>query len=447
MVNRFEFEIMFTLILEFLTKILKNVQSKGFFHLFSASLFVKLIAFGSQFFVAWWLTVEEIGDIKILQSYFSLATVFALFGFNSSLLKLCSENRPVVETIALYRYGKSYVRIVVIIVVPTLIILSIFGFISPNTNIRHYFPLILIALYPAVMNEIDSVYLQARKHIKLLALRQISVKSISLVLILFLTYLFSFNGYIIGYVLSFYFSFFVFYYFVRKINRDILPSMVTTPFFQHWKYSKFALLTLILGQLSTYADVFIMNYTFESKAEIGYYSFALLLMLIPGIFTGVVQSITVPFISNKSDDMSAIQNIYKKYQRLNIVASLIIAILLLLIVPIIVRLVFKEKFADSIDYFLILVVAWFIGCFIQLKGLILWGIGLIKFNFYNSVISIFVKYVCCIIFVKYLGTIGLAIGILISNIVEVMTISVFYKNGLLAKQNEILRYEKDSTVF
>jgi O-antigen/teichoic acid export membrane protein len=74
-----------------LNNILNDIHSKGFFHLFSANTLIHVIEFGSQLFVAWILLADDIGRIKSLQTFASVGVIIAGLGFNTSILKLCSE--------------------------------------------------------------------------------------------------------------------------------------------------------------------------------------------------------------------------------------------------------------------------------------------------------------------------------------------------------------------
>ena len=115
---------------------IRNVYNKGFFHFLSARFLIRIFGFGSQLFVAWWLTPEDLGDIKILQVYMSILIVLAGFGFNISTLKLCAEKRP--ETQIRYLFIKSfkYTAFSVVIVVFMTLLLSKFGLFSPKQRIN-----------------------------------------------------------------------------------------------------------------------------------------------------------------------------------------------------------------------------------------------------------------------------------------------------------------------
>ena len=68
-------------------KEIKSVFDKGFFHLLTSNYIINIVMFGSQMIVAWILTPEDLGRIKIMQSYIGIATIFSGLGFNTSTLK------------------------------------------------------------------------------------------------------------------------------------------------------------------------------------------------------------------------------------------------------------------------------------------------------------------------------------------------------------------------
>ena len=74
--------------------LIKDINKKGFFHLLSAKFLLRFFGFGSQLLVIKFLSATEMGQIKTMQSFISVATLLAGFGFNTAVLKICSEKRP-----------------------------------------------------------------------------------------------------------------------------------------------------------------------------------------------------------------------------------------------------------------------------------------------------------------------------------------------------------------
>ena len=90
--------------------LLRNVTDKGFFHLLSANVLMGFFAFGSQLLVAKFLTPLELGQIKTMQAILGVATIAAGFGFNTAVLKLCSEARPSNEKYYIFKKNVLYHR-------------------------------------------------------------------------------------------------------------------------------------------------------------------------------------------------------------------------------------------------------------------------------------------------------------------------------------------------
>ncbi len=52
--------------------LLKFSDKRGFFHLLTANLLIQVVAFASQLFVAGILSPEDIGRIKVIQTFLSV---------------------------------------------------------------------------------------------------------------------------------------------------------------------------------------------------------------------------------------------------------------------------------------------------------------------------------------------------------------------------------------
>ena len=76
---------------QYFRSLITNIYSKGFFHLLSANYLIGFIGFASQLLVVKFLTPTEMGYIKLIQSYLAVFIIFAGFGFNTAILKICSE--------------------------------------------------------------------------------------------------------------------------------------------------------------------------------------------------------------------------------------------------------------------------------------------------------------------------------------------------------------------
>lgn len=410
--------------------ILKQIAQKGFFHLLTANILIQIFGYGSQFFVAWVLTPEQIGQVRVMQTYLNLFTIFASLGFNTSILKLCSERRPIGEIIFLYKKAFTYTLIALCIIFSIIILLSNLNLLSNDENVNKYLPFYSLALIPVTLNSMDFSYLQARKKIKEIANVQSLTKLISLFLVIGITSLLGFNGYIIAIVIGYTLTFILFFNKANYLNKGIQIVPLSNPFNTHWTYAKFSFLANILGQIGSYSDILLMNYFIYDKEMLGYYSFALTMTMVVRMFTSTVQQIISPYFSEKANNITELKKAYKKYNKLYIASSSTIIFILFIIFPFIIDLIFSNKYHNSIPFFKLLLIATFIQNIYTIKGYILFGIGKIDLNFYSSIITtLFNLFIVYVMLINY-DILGVAYGMIISNIFSFFIMYIFYNKGI-----------------
>lgn len=413
-----------------LEDLFRGVAKKGFFHLFSANIFIYLFSFASQFFVASFLTVEQLGQIRILQTYLSFAVLFSVFGFNTSVIKICSEDRKGGEVRFLFRKVLGYVAVTSIIACIVVACLNSFNLISGDNEIKYYFYILIISIIPQAYDNIFTSYLQARRLIKEYSKINVIVKLLSVTGVILCTWKLGMPGYIAMYIGGYFISFIVLATYIKKHSQEeIIP--VENSFKLHVNLAYIALITNLLGLLINYFDIFLMNYLVSDREAIGYYSFALTLILGMTIYRNTVNQIVVPYLSNVSGDFVALQHKTKIYGRINIFASLIIAAAFLLVVPIFVKLVYADKFDNSMIFFFILCISEMFYSINSFKGYTILAIGEIKFNFYESIIRGIAGLILSVLGLYWCGLIGLAFSRLIINAADIFLVNYIYKRALI----------------
>lgn len=414
--------------------IFRGVAKKGFFHLFSANIFIYLFSFASQFFVASFLTVEQLGQIRILQTYLSFAVLFSVFGFNTSVIKLCSEDRKGGEVRYLFRKALSYVAITSIVACIVVAFLNSLNLISSDKEIKYYFYILIISIIPQAFDNLFTSYLQARRLIKEYSKINVVVKLVSVTGVIICTWRLGMPGYIAMYIGGFFLTFVVLAVYIKRHSQeDIIP--VARPLKLHIRLAYIALITNLLGLVINYFDVFLMNYLVSDRTAIGYYSFALTLTLGMTIYRNTVSQIVVPYLSNSSGNFEALQQKTKTYEKINILASTFIATTFFLIVPFLVKFIYSDKFDNSMVFFFILCVSEMFYSINSFKGYTILAIGEIKFNFYESIIRGGLSLILAVIGLYFYGLIGLALSRLVTNAVDILIVNYIYKRALLHYSN------------
>jgi len=236
-------------------------------------------------------------------------------------------------------------------------------------------------------------------------------------------------GYIAMYIGGFFISFVALASYIKKYsNEEILP--IAQPFKLHFKLAYIALLTNLLGQLFNYFDIFLMNYLVSDREAIGFYSFALTLTLGMTIYRTTVNQIVVPYLSNLSGKFDILRQKAKSYGKINLLASVVISVLFIVVAPIFIKIVYGEKFNNSLLFFFILCLNEMFYCISSFKGYTILAIGEIKYNFYGSIVSGIISLILSLVGLKLYGLVGLATGKLISNMLYCLIVLFIYKRAL-----------------
>ncbi len=415
--------------------LLQNIRQKGFFHLLSANILIQVVAFASQLFVAGILSPDDVGRIKIVQTYLSIFLIFAGMGFNSSTLKLCSENRTAKEQNNLFKSALFFTLISTVFVYIIILILNYFKLFSSDKLIQFLIPL---GLFPIISNSLFMVfvsYFQAIKKMKLLSNITVSNKLISILSIIIITYFFGIRGYYAAYNISFVLMLVVC---VLVFGTSKLKGLFSFGNFSnfkiHWKYARPSMLAYLLSEISAFVDILIISYLTTDMKQIGFYSFALTITVIFRLFPNTVQQITIPYFSTLSGSKTEFQKAYKKYNRILYLVIIVTLITLLIIFQPSIHWIFSGKYDKSIQYFPFLAIAWSLRQSVLLQTGAIFSLGKIKYNVYISSITLIFNLITISLFVYYFGIIGACYASVLGGMVIMISSALYYRKA----QREII---------
>lgn len=412
-------------------QMLNEMEQKGFFHLLSANVLIQTVAFASQLFVAGILSPEDIGRIKIIQTFLSVFSVIAGMGFSASTLKLCSENRSFEERQKLFGSSLYFTLISTISLYIIILIINYFGVLSSDALIVWLIP---IGLFPLISNSLFMVfvsYFQAMKEIKLVSKITSTNKIISIAAIVLLTYLLGIKGYYIAYNMSFIIMLIVSYSVIKKnISFKFTTVKLKSHFPEVWKYARPSLFANLLSELSAYIDIFLISFLIKDMKEIGFYSFALTMIMILKIFPATVQQITSPYFSGLVENKPEFKRTFSKHNKQLFIVILITLIIAQLFIRPFTEFVFDSKFNNSIPYFRILAIGWSIRQMIQLQSAAIFGLGKIHYNAYISLISLIFNVTVYSLSIYYFGLKGAAWASIPGGIVIFIASYLFLRKAL-----------------
>jgi len=404
-----------------------KLWKKGFIHLLSANILTLIFGFASQLFVAWILPAEDIGRIKILQTYIGIFSIAAGLGFSVSVLKLCSENRPAGEIQFLYKRAIRYSIVSVLATYVIIVLLSLAGVISPDKAINRYMILFSVSLLPLTISSVYMSYLQAKQKIRLYSNIQIMTKLFSIIVIIILTYFYKLEGFIIAIIVGYFLTNLFLNWFIRnRINKGIAQVIMDNPLTLHWKYARYSLGASITDSIGLGIDILLLNYLVSDMTAIGYYSFAITIIGVFRILPATIWTMAAPHFSGKMDDSDNWFATYKKYNRILVVVSLVITVVSALAIPFILRFFLNGKFEQSGIFFILLVIAWGIRNLFVIKASVLFGMGKINLNFYSSFVYLAASAVSIPVLIHFFGVTGAGIGVILSTIIGLISVEFFF---------------------
>lgn len=410
--------------------LLKDIQQKGFFHLLSANVLIQVFAFSSQLFVAGILSPDDIGRIKIIQSYLSIFSIVAGMGFNASTLKICSEKRNQQDQTNSLNAGVIFTIISTIIVYFIVLILNYYNFLSSDSVIKWLIPL---GLFPLISNSLFNIYtsyLQAKKEIKLFSSISIYNKLLSIITLICFSYFWGIKGYYVAYNISFILMALITAYIIQKTNKFSFKIDIKNKFREHWVYAKPNFFAGIFSEISSLLDIILISHIIKDMYEIGFYSFALTLTIALKIFPVTVQQIAIPYFSSFETNKENFIKVFRKYNRLLYIVVFISLILFLVFTPLFVNLLFGDKYDKSFNFLIFLSIGWSIRNLIQLQSGAIFGLGKIKYNAYTVIFVLIGNLIIYPIAIYYFGIMGAAYASISSGIIMWISSGYFFRKAI-----------------
>ncbi|WJE83129.1 flippase [Bacillus sp. DX3.1] len=418
----------------------KKIIEVGFFHLLSANVFIQLAGFSGQIFLTRWLTVEEIGRIKVLQSFTAIFVLLATVGMNTAILQKCAEQQGEERKRWYFLVGIKISLCSALFLTSIVFILADVQLISKDRLINEAMKMYCLLIPSMVINGILVVYWQAQKKVKLLSKVQIFTKMLVLTMSIIAALFFHFQGYIISLVLSNCITVLFCLYLVRADLKDFFKVKM------EWIYVRallrmglFACLTNLLGQLLSTINIIMLSYMTDARTEIGYYSVAQLIigamMMIPQSFNGIM----IPYISEKSKNINEIQKIVNTYRKRMFLLMTVMIVFVGCIVPFCIPFVFGETYRSSVPYFYLLLAGLYFWSLYSPKGITMMSIGKIEGNFYTGIVAVIMNVILNYIFIKEYGVLGAACANAVTYFFTIFVNHFFYQR-MIKKVTRGLKY-------
>jgi len=389
----------------------KKAYEVGFFHLISVNLLIQIVGFGMQMFLSKIMTPDNLGRMKVLQSFVGIAVIISTLGLDVAITKYCSEKIDDNEKINLLATGLKITFLISGLMVLVMFALSFFKVYSTDILINKYMRVYIIIIPLLAINNICFSYLQSQKRIKSVAKVQSYSKFINIFIVVILVYIFNFYGYIIGMIMGSLISFILFLHELKDEISSALSLKVNRLAFTKLFYmGKYNLLTNGIGQLIMSTDALLINYLSNKQSELGYYSIAQLFILGLRVIPSTIQQIMIPYISEEANNIENLIYIYKNYKKKIVLLMSVLVIPCYIFIPILINLFFGAKYLNSIKYFKILLFGFYFFCLYSTNISLFIGLGKVKYNLYYGLFFEFVNLTVQYCLIKKCGIIGAAYG-------------------------------------
>jgi len=107
------------------------------------------------------------------------------------------------------------------------------------------------------------------------------------------------------------------------------------------------------------------------------------------------------------------------------------------LMPLVLELIFGEKYATSIPYLYVLGIGWSIRSLVQLRSSALFGLGKIEYNGFTSLITLGVNLVSFPLFIYLWGLMGAAFATVLSGIVINLSAGFYFRKAVNSKKWEV----------
>lgn len=418
-----------------ISNLIKDIIKKGFFHLLSANLIIGFLGFGSQLLVAKFLTPVELGQIKTMQSFIGVAVIVAGFGFNTAVLKLCSEKRSLEERASIFKKSFYYTSVSMLVVLIGLFLLAKFRLLSPDQSINKWLPLYMLIIPASVWTSLVMVYLQALKKIKIMAKLKVFIRLFGFIILIVLTYFFGFFGFIVSTIFIAYISLLPLFNLVKDDfkYKVKVKNILSRSFY----YAKWSIVANLLGTVVGYIDIFMLNYLIKDRVSFGYYSLSTIFILGLNYITSTVQTIATPYFSEKSDNKEEFLRVLKKYEKLMILVAFGVSIIAFIAVPPFIKIVYGNDYAPAGIYFRILVLKYFFWSCYALIGVSILGLGEIRWNFLSVSISAIISPLLSYYLITSYGLIGCAVAQALGYFISLIVVLFVAKHAIKIHFNKV----------
>jgi len=398
--------------------------NKGLFHLLGSNFLVQFLGFGLVLFLANYLTQSEVGNLKLIHSYTAFFILVGCFGFNSAILKVCSENIDDVEKKACFNYAFKRVVTLSIFSFMGMMLFNYFYFIPSRSEGDTWPYLYSIVIVFAPPSFLVMAYMQSQKKVKLAAKLQAVVRVFFVFFIFISAVIYGFKGVIVSTVISYVIGFFVY---IPYVKNELSYKYKYKKHKKIDSYSFYIFIGAVITVVLQNVDIYTLAYFDVESSRIGVYSVATLFFLSGAVITGTIQTIITPYFSEKQSDLLWVKNKAIYYQKRLIILSIPISLGLMLFSFLLVEFYFGDENSEAVPLSFILILKYLIWSSFCVYGAVLFSIGVVKEGIYIAVLMLFFNVISSFLLFPLFNVYGIAMSQVISAIIQLVLVNYLFK--------------------
>ncbi len=404
---------------EFLSRFFSN---KGH-HVFFSFLIAKICGFLGSLVIIRLLPENEYGILSIVMSVCAIFLPFSGFGSNQILLRYGAisekENK---QNLSSYLFFKGIFNEIILIVI--FVGISLF-YASKYENIIIiflFFGIRLMGFY--LSNHIQTYYRISGKN-DIFAKVSNAINIGGFILLLVLTYLFKFYGYLLAIALIPYLSLFWLKKEMFSAKRIVYDNKK-----EIWRFGIFTAATSVISETLFSLDVMLLGFLMNENAVANYKVAILLPSNITVLAISFMQS-DYPLLSKNYQNKNFLRSYIKNYYKIFIPICILILGFFYFFKDLLLKVFFGTNYSDNSNLMMILLLGFTFGMLSRnLFGNLLPAVGKIEVNTWVSILSLIILSVTAYFLVNTFGILGMGISLSLVLIWEGLAYLTFFGNYL-----------------
>lgn len=395
-------------------RVLSKLNKTGLFDIFGSSIIVKIIGFMSSIILIRVVTKEEYGIFTVAWNIYSIAMLASGFGASYAILQIgCENSNSVQKKNSIYQYGLNYGFKANIIIGTVVFALGLFF----PFSISAAAPLMcMMCVLPLVQFfvEYQSIYFRVEKNNRAYAISNIINVALVLLFSVIGAYAVREKGFIVGRYIA-YIILVVIGASVWKV--PIKFKKIDLPQKEEKDFLHVALVSMVNGgisQLLYLIDVFVLGIVVPNESLIASYKVATIIPTALSFIPTALVTYIFPYFTEKRNDGKWCLKKYGQVTAIMTVVNGMIAGVLCIGAPIIIKLMYGQQYIDALVPFRILAINYFFsGTFRAIAGNLLVTQRKLGFNTFVAVVSGSLNIVLDVVLIMKMGSIGAALATLL----------------------------------